>query len=49
MRRAQLDYLQQRQMVLQQYSGDWPELKEKAAALQRDIDALTKALARARN
>jgi chromosome segregation ATPase len=49
MRRAQVDYLQQRQTALQQSPADNPDLQKKAAALQNDIDALSKALARVKN
>ncbi len=49
MRRAQVNYLQQRQTGLQQSPGDDPELQKKAATLQSDIDALSKALSRVKN
>ena len=44
LRRAQVDYLRQRQAALQQQGTDNRELQQKAAALQREIDELKAAL-----
>ncbi len=46
LRRAQVDYLRQRQAALQQQGADNREMQQKAAALQREIDDLKAALAK---
>lgn len=48
LRRAQVDYLRQRQAALQQQGADNRELQQKAAALQREIDDLKAALAKSK-
>lgn len=48
LRRAQVDYLRQRQAALQQQGTDNREMQQKAAALQREIDDLKAALAKSR-
>lgn len=44
LRRAQVDYLRQRQAALQQQGAENREMQQKAAALQREIDDLKAAL-----
>jgi chromosome segregation ATPase len=46
LRRAQVDYLRQRQAALPPPGNDNRELQQKAAALQREIDELKAALAK---
>jgi chromosome segregation ATPase len=48
LRRAQVDYLRQRQAALQQQGSDNREMQQKAAALQREIDDLKAALAKSK-